>query len=208
MDILSQLFGGVARVKVMRLFLFNENKYYTTVDIASKTRLTKTTIRKELRVLEKTGMLKRKEASKKKTKGDKKTKSKRSSKQETEYILNPRFVYADALKRLLSFDDTVARKDIAEKLKKAGKLKFVVMAGIFLGRASDRVDLLVVGDNIRKKDIERTLQMIESDIGREIAYAYFDTEDFYYRLSVKDRLVRDILDYPHERVIEKIQISF
>jgi hypothetical protein len=80
----------------------------------------------------------------------------------------------------------------------------LIITGIFIGRTTDRVDLLVVGDKIKKKEIDRALQHIESVVGREVAYAYFDTEDFLYRLNVKDRLIRDILDYPHERIINKI----
>lgn len=216
MEILAQLFGGVARVKIMRLFLFNEGKFFAVEDVASKTRLTKTTIQKELRALEKIGMIKKQDTPKVTAKPAKKvaekttttaTKAKKapSRSRAVSYELSPRFVYTEPLRQLLSLNDPVAHRDITEKLKRAGKLRLVIVTGVFIGRATDRVDLLVVGDNLRKKEIERALVAIETDIGREIAYTYFDTDDFLYRMSVRDRLIRDILDFPHERIVDRLE---
>jgi DNA-binding MarR family transcriptional regulator len=207
MEILSQLFRGAARVKVMRLFLFNEDKFFTLGDTASKTRLTKAMASRELRAVEKMGMIKRKELprehGKKPTKGKTTKKAERKTKA-TEYVLNPRFLYTETLRQLLSLNDPIAHKDITDKLRRAGKIRLLIITGIFIGRTTDRVDLLIVGDKIKKKEIDRALQHIESDVGREVSYAYFDTEDFLYRVTVKDRLIRDILDYPHEKIINKI----
>jgi len=208
MEILSQLFGGTSRVKIMRLFLFNEDKHFTTSDIALKTRLAKTTITRELRWLEKVGLVKKKEPPKNvKPKKKGKATARTTKKRQTRYLINHRFVYTETLKQLLALNDPVAHKDITDKLKRVGKLKLVIVTGIFIGRKTDKIDLLVVGDSLKKKEIERALLAIESDVGREIAYAYFDTHDFLYRVNVKDRLIRDILDYPHERIIDKLHAS-
>ena len=69
------------------------------------------------------------------------------------------------------------------------------------------VDLLVVGDNLRKGTIENIVKTIESEIGREIRYAFFETADFQYRLGIYDKLIRDILDFPHEKILDKLGIS-
>lgn len=208
MEILAQLFGGAARVKVMRLFLFNEDKFFSPEDVASKTRLTKTTIQKELRALEKIGMIKKRDkpktATKTTKKKDDKTKKTTSRSRATEYEMSPRFVYTESLRQLLSLNDPLAHKDISERLKRAGKLRLVIVTGVFIGQPTERVDLLIVGDSLRKAEVERALTSIETDIGREITYSYFETDDFLYRMSVKDRLVRDILEYPHERIIDKL----
>lgn len=206
MEILAQLFGGAARVKVMRLFLFNEGKFFSPEDVASKTRLTKTTVQKELRALDKIGMVNKRDMpkAKKTTKKDDKTKKTTSRSRATEYELNPKFVYSESLRQLLSLNDPLAHKDISDKLKRAGKLRLVVVTGVFIGRPTDRIDLLVVGDGLRKKEVERAIVSIETDVGREIAYTYLDTDDFLYRVSVKDRLLRDVFDYPHERIVDKL----
>jgi len=38
-----------------------------------------------------------------------------------------------------------------------------------------------------------------------MAVAFFETEDFVYRLNIYDRLVRDILDYDHIVVVNKLE---
>ena len=67
-----------------------------------------------------------------------------------------------------------------------------------------RVDILVVGDKINKTSLQNAMQDIESQIGKELSYAVFNTEDFSYRLDICDKLVRDILDYPHRKILKKL----
>jgi hypothetical protein len=65
---------------------------------------------------------------------------------------------------------------------------------------------LVVGDNIKRGKLENVMKTLESEIGKELKYAYFGTEDFKYRLSMCDKLIRDILDYPHKKILNKLGI--
>ena len=48
---------------------------------------------------------------------------------------------------------------------------------------------------------------MESEIGKELRYAFFDTQEFKYRMSIYDKLVRDILDYPHTVLVDKMGIK-
>jgi hypothetical protein len=57
---------------------------------------------------------------------------------------------------------------------------------------------------LKKAAIDRAVKSIESELGRELNYAVFSTEDFNERLYSGDRFVRDILDFPHECVVNKI----
>ena len=50
----------------------------------------------------------------------------------------------------------------------------------------------------------RRRDSLEAELGREIRYASFATEDFRYRTGVYDRLLRDVFDYPHRLLIDKI----
>jgi hypothetical protein len=47
---------------------------------------------------------------------------------------------------------------------------------------------------------------MEAEIGKELRYAYFSTDEFRYRLSMYDKLIRDILDYPHRVLLDKLGI--
>jgi hypothetical protein len=43
-------------------------------------------------------------------------------------------------------------------------------------------------------------------VGKELRYAFFSTDEFKYRMSMYDKLVRDILDYPHKVLLDKLGI--
>ena len=55
--------------------------------------------------------------------------------------------------------------------------------------------------------MERVIRSIEAEIGKELRYASFETPDFRYRLGMYDKLVRDILDFPHKKVVDKIGVA-
>jgi hypothetical protein len=57
---------------------------------------------------------------------------------------------------------------------------------------------------LKKNIIEKNIRSIEADVGRELNYATLETEDFLYRAGTSDRFIRDVFDYPHERMIDKL----
>ena len=78
-----------------------------------------------------------------------------------------------------------------------------MISGVFLRSDFSRVDILLVGDHLRHAVITQALKSIESSLGKDVRYAVFETKDFLYRLSVYDKFVRDILDYPHEKLVDR-----
>lgn len=48
---------------------------------------------------------------------------------------------------------------------------------------------------------------LESEIGKELDYVVFDTKEFMYRMEMYDKLVCDILDYPHIKLFENPKLS-
>src|SRR6185369_8950493 len=57
METLSKLFGSEAKVKIMRLFLFNPERAYTISDIANRVKVSNSHVRKEVNLLEKAGLI-------------------------------------------------------------------------------------------------------------------------------------------------------
>jgi len=49
-------------------------------------------------------------------------------------------------------------------------------------------------------------EKLEAEIGKELVYAVFSSKDFSYRLGMYDRFVHDILDYPHEKILNRTDI--
>jgi hypothetical protein len=90
------------------------------------------------------------------------------------------------------------------ELKKAGNLRVVALSGLFTGAIETKIDLLVVGDKLDDKHLEKSVHELEAELGRELRFAAFSTEDFRYRVGVYDRLLRDVFDYPHRTILDKI----
>ena len=66
---------------------------------------------------------------------------------------------------------------------------------------------MIVGDKMNKAKIEKGVKRLEAEIGVELAYAIFNTKEFIYRLNMYDKLVRDILDFPHEVLVQAKELS-
>jgi len=203
LDTLDKIFGGAGRVKVMRLFLFNQDEHFDTKDIARRAKIDQDKARKIVEQLEKVGMVKKRvfhKNVKTKTQGVKKKKTKG-------WIVDPHFAYLTPLKNMLVNIDPCRHKDIRDKFQNTGKIKLIVVSGLFIQEWDSRLDLLVVGDAIKKSVMDNALRSLEAEVGKELTYAVFDTAEFRYRLSVFDKLVRDVLDYPHEIVTNKLDMS-
>lgn len=188
METLSKLFGSEAKVKIMRLFLFNSNDSFSASDVSDRIKSSPNVSRKEIGILEKAGLIKSRSYG-----GNKKV-----------YILDKNFPYLDQLQNFLINIEPLHPREIIKKISKLGSIKLIVTAGVFLQDPESRVDMLVVGDHVKKTTLENTIKTLESEVGKELRYAYFTTEDFQYRLSMCDKLTRDILDYPHKKILNKL----
>ncbi|MES3005250.1 MAG: hypothetical protein V4690_04090 [Patescibacteria group bacterium] len=189
METLSKLFGSENKVKMMRLFLFNPEKVFGAVEVADRIKAEPSKIRKELVNLEKMNLIKRKAGRVKGGQG---------------FVLDSQFVYMEQLANFLINIEPLHPKEIINKVSKLGSVKLIVIAGVFIQETESRVDMLVVGDGVKKSALENVIKLLESEIGKELKYAQFTTEEFKYRLSMCDKLTRDILDYPHRKVLNKL----
>jgi Fic family protein len=58
MKSVTHIFGGEAKVKIMRLFVFNPSQVFATQDVALRTKEKPAKVRREIRELSKAGLLK------------------------------------------------------------------------------------------------------------------------------------------------------
>ena len=202
-DKLGKIFGGGSRVKMLRLFLSNPETFFVTEEVSKRTKVYLDLTMKELKELFQAGFLKKKPIT-----VEKKIKEKREilikKVRTVAWRLNPMFDYIEPLNNLLFGSGILKRGDLVKKLKDSGNLNLVVVAGVFMGDESSRADLLIVGDDIDKKILDSVIKNIEAEIGHELRYGVFDTEDYKYRLTVYDKFVRDVLDFPHEKILNRL----
>ncbi len=120
------------------------------------------------------------------------------------YQTNLRFEQLDALDVFIRDTTSVRPQSMIATLRRAGVLRLVALSGLFTGVIESQIDLLVVGDRLNERMLAKSVRSLEAELGREIRYASFATEDFRYRLGVYDRLLRDVFDYPHRLLVDKI----
>jgi len=188
-EILEQLFDSPIKVKLLKLFLRNPGEYFGLNDLAKRTRTDKSSCRRQVAKLFDIKFIKSKLKSGKKL-----------------YSLNPAFDFYSELKTLVLKSSPASKNKILDRLKNVGKLKLALLSGIFLDLENSRADLLIVGDGIKNKNLTNFLKDLESEVGKEIDYVVLTTIDFKYRYNMFDRFIRDILERPHEKLINKLKI--
>ena len=186
MEILGKIFGNTARVKIMRLFLLNKSKGFTTKDVVKRSRANSAVARKELNLLASIGLIKKRPSA---------------------WFYDYSFKYSKPLEELLVGADAPDKEAIATSFKKVGRIKLLLVSGVFIKHKASRVDLLIVGNKLKRSKIEEGVRKLEAEIGAELVYAVFETKEFIYRLNMYDKLVRDILDFPHDVILQAKELS-
>lgn len=188
-DTLAKLFGSAARVKLLRLFLFNPSATYTAAEAAARARVPTPEARRELEGFKKIGLL---------------TRAVRA--RTARFGLNPDFEYTEPLQNLL-LNASAHAANMYKRIRHTGAIKLVVVAGVFVGEWEGKIDLFVVGDRIKDDKLRRAIRLLESEVGRDLRFALLTTQEFFYRLNMNDHLVRDVLDYPHRIVFDRLDIG-
>ena len=187
-DPFVKLFGSVARVRLLRLFLFNSKKLFTESSIAARSRVSGSEARSELRTLVDSGCVRKVSGS------------------PARYGADIRFPFLLQLRDML-LNAPLQGNDVYDRVKLSGTINLVVLSGIFTSSIEGHLDILIVGDRINEHRLNSAIKSLEADIGTELQFASLTTEDFVYRVTVSDRFVRDIFDYPHRIVFDKLDIG-
>ena len=188
-DTLSKLLGSARKVKILRLFLFNPEEIFTAKEVASRVRVPRREVSSLLKPLAAIKLI-----------------SKNSRGRVAHFTLNLTFPYRTALQNLLLNASTNA-EDIYKYIRRDAVIKLVVVSGIFVGEWEGRIDLLVVADRVKERALNKHIGILESEIGREIRYTVLSTQEFFYRLNINDHLLRDVLDYTHKIMFDRLDIG-
>ncbi len=198
---LEKLFSSRARVKIMRFFLTNPDDIFLVAEAAKILRLKRQKAASEIRLLGSIGFL---------SNGSKEIeiyrKNKKPKKKKMPGVrLSSLFPYTRAMRLLLIESSSASREKLQKNFAKLGyALKMVVLSGIFSGKSVEgAMDVLIVGD-VRRGAVEKILGKIESEIGHELNYTLFSTEEYKYRKSMYDKFINDIFESDHEELINNL----
>ena len=186
---LDVLFDSPVRVRILKLFLYNVDKSFDSKTISKILRIRTALVKKHLKNLAKIRFIIQKN-----------TAGKKMSR------INKNFDFYAELKELIAKTSPASKEKILRRLKSLGKIKLILLAGVFVNSDSSQADLLVVGNNVKLGKFNKFINDLEAEVGKEINYALMTTKEFNYRYDMYDRFIRDLLDLKHEKLINKLKI--
>lgn len=188
-EILEQLFDSPVKVKLLKLFLRNEEQSFTFSELVKRVKGGVSPCRRELNKLKDIRFLNVRNRAGKKI-----------------YSINSGFDFYSELKSLVLKSSPTSQKKMLKRLRSLGGVKLAIIAGILINVENSRADILLVGDNINQKRFANLVTDLETDVGRELNYVIMDTAEFNYRFEMFDRFLKDILEQPHEKLINKLKV--
>jgi len=199
---LNKLFGSKTRVNILKLFLLNPlNKFYIR-QLSRDLKLQLNSVRRELENLESFGIL---SLSADNREGGN-NKENRGGQEKKYYRANQEFVLFDEIKALIVKAQILYEKDFVIKLQSIGKVKLLVLSGLFVNNITSAIDLLLVG-KFNKIKLLKLIKELENGLGKEINYTIFDPREFKYRCDITDVFLYSILDGKKMVVIDEIGLS-
>lgn len=220
---LEKLFGSRARVKILKLFLLHPLEKYYIRQLARDLKLQLNSVRRELENLENFGILTSdiKEIgglpasalSAKTARSDGQAGRASSDaplnlpgQEKKYYRANPAFVLFDEIKALIVKAQILYEKDFARKLQSIGKVKLLVLTGIFANNPNAMIDILLVG-KLNKVKLVKLIKELETELGKEINFTLFTPQEFRYRRDITDIFLYGILENRKLVVIDEVGLS-
>lgn len=206
-QILEKLFDSIPKARILRIFMQNPDQSFTFDMIVEKSNVKSIRVRKEINKLLKFGIIFEKKASiKKQLPGRKHKKGTVKIVKTLVYTANQDFEIFQELRNLIIKSSVASKKNLLQRLKKLGRIRLAMIAGTLINNDRGRTDLLLVADDITKGKLEKFLSELESEVGKQVHYTLMTKDEFTYRINMYDRFLRDILESPHEKLINKLNI--
>ena len=188
---IDSLFGSKTRVKLLYLFLNNPEKSFYVREITRMIDEQINSVRRELANMVSVGIVQQDAIDNK-----------------LYYSVNEDYPYIKPLADIFSDKNTEDGMGIAssaswkDSLGRMKGLRLAIISGKLVVGSSSSVDLLLVGDDMSAVTIKNLVKKIEKDRKIEINYAVISYDDFYYRMSVKDRFIMDIIRNKHSVLVD------
>lgn len=179
---IDALFGSKTRVKLLHLFLNNPNRAFYVREITRKIDEQINSVRRELANMLSIGII-----------------QSDSSNNRLYYEVSQQYAHYEALRAIFGDSEFTARatqgsaSDWPKRLKAIGDVRLALLSGTLVRGSEGEVDVLLAG-NINKTQVKKFIKELEAEEGRSLNYTVMTYEEFYYRLSVKDRFITDIIN--------------
>ncbi|MBU1420979.1 hypothetical protein KJ978_00645 [Patescibacteria group bacterium] len=185
---LNKFFGSNTRVQILKLFLLHPDQKYYLRQLARDLKLQINSVNRELKNLEKFGLLMRSSNN-----NDQNGNSKQKNIKRKYYKVNQEFVLFEEIKILIIKAQILYEKNFIDKLKKTGKFKFLALTGFFVNNQDSLTDLLIVG-KMNKKKLLKVIKNLEKELNKNINFTLMDVNEFKYRKDITDVFLYNILE--------------
>lgn len=183
---LTKLFGSQARVKLLKIFVLNQDEKFYLRQLARDLKMQVNSIRRELENLQSFGLLSCDEE-------DSESEEKDRSKTEKKYYhVNQDFVLFSELKALIVKSQILSNNAFVEKIKLSCSPKVFILSGSLVSNPKSQTDILLVGRFNRDKLIP-LINELEEDLGRELNYTIMDYREYSYRVDIADFFIYNII---------------
>lgn len=180
---IDALFGSKTRVKLLHLFLNNPGKAFYVREITRLIDEQINSVRRELANMMTVGVV---------VSDSVDNKLYYEVNQQYEYFAPLRQIFSDTATKQATQAVKQQRVSWQDELAQLPGLRIAVAAGSLVRGSASQVDLLLVGNvaATRAATLVRKIEKIES---RELNYTMLSYDDFYYRLSVRDKFIAEIV---------------
>ena len=189
---IDALFGSKTRVKLLHLFLNNPGKSFYVREITRLIDEQINSVRRELANMLGVGVIVSDSADNK-----------------LYYSVNQQYEYYEPLHNIFADGGSKSKLDRAQKqsdswtgeLSKITGLRLAVAAGVLVRGSASSIDLLLVG-TMPASRVTSAMKKIEKAEGRDLNYAVLSYDDFYYRMSVRDKFITEILSGKYSVLVD------
>ncbi len=192
---IDALFGSKTRVKLLHLFLNNPGQSFYVREITRKIDEQINSVRRELSNMMEVGII---------TSDSADNKLYYQVNQRYEYYVPMRAIFGDSLNEAnvvpASSDELSA--ELSATIRSIPSLSLAILSGVLVRGSTSSVDVVLVG-NLPPLKVKTAIKTIEKLEGRDINYSVLSYDEFYYRLSVRDRFITEILNGKHSIVIDR-----
>ena len=181
---IDALFGSKTRVKLLHLFLNNPGKAFYVREITRLIDEQINSVRRELANMLEVGVI---------TSDSADNKLYYEINQQYEFYTPFRAIFANQkVSPTASSSTKKSAPSWQAAIKSLGAVRVAVIAGRLVPGSASPIDVLLVGDisNAKSKSLVTSIEKAE---GREVSYSVLSYDEFYYRLSVRDKFITSIL---------------
>ncbi len=189
-EMIDALFGSKTRVKLLHLFLNNPGKAFYVREITRLIDEQINSVRRELSNMLAVGII---------TNDNVDNKLYYEVNQRYDYYVPFRAIFADA--HIEASNHVKTKRDWQDIVKELTGLRLALLAGVLVRGSVSSVDLLLVGD-ISAVKLKNSMKQIEKIEARELNYTVLSYDEFYYRLSVRDKFITEILNGKHAVLLD------